>query len=136
MPSTTSGGLPIPLDADPIADGALALRNLAGKLDAPGVGWSNVTFANGWVNFGGLYSNVQYKRVGQRVHLRGLMKSGTVGAFNAFVLPAGHRPPGTLMFAPPTSTGAGRLEIDSAGQVQLISGGNGWCGLNLSFERA
>lgn len=134
MPSTTSGGLPIPLDSDPLADAALAVRNLANALDVS-TGWANVTFQNGWVNFGGLYQTVQYKRIGRRVYVRGLMKAGTVGAV-AFQLPAGYRPPATIMLAPPTSTGAGRLEVDSAGQIILVSGGNGWCGVELNFERA
>lgn len=56
-----------------------------------GSGWTNVTFTNGWVNYG-TFQGAQYRKVGDMVQLRGLIKSGTAGA-SAFTLPAGYRPP-------------------------------------------
>lgn len=55
MPDTAPNGLPFPLDTDPVADGAQALRNLVfqlcgiktGRVDVdPGVGTADVVFDN------------------------------------------------------------------------------------------
>lgn len=54
-------------------------------------GWVDVTFQNGWSNYGGVYQTVQYRRVGSKVILRGLAMGGTIAAA-IFTLPAGFRP--------------------------------------------
>ena len=57
--------------------------------------WTPVTFQNNWVNFDANGARaVQYRRVGDIVSLRGMMKGGTVAySTAAFALPAGFRPP-------------------------------------------
>lgn len=56
--------------------------------------WRNVTFQNGWTNFGAPYANVQFRRIGDIVHLRGAA-SGTLNVV-AFTLPVGFQPPVTV----------------------------------------
>lgn len=53
--------------------------------------WTSVTFQNGWVNAGGSSSNVQYRKIGDVVYLRGRMNPGSFG-LPAFTLPSGFRP--------------------------------------------
>lgn len=50
MPGTTTGGLPIPLDSDPVEDAALAVRDLANALDRTNGKVSTSTDASGVVN--------------------------------------------------------------------------------------
>lgn len=68
---------------------------LLGDFVTDDTGWlevSSLGFSNGWVNFGDART-AQYRRIGNRVSLRGLIKNGSIGAFAAFTLPAGFRPP-------------------------------------------
>jgi hypothetical protein len=61
------------------------------------VPWTSVTgFSNGWINYGSVFQTAQYRKIGDVVTLRGLIKSGTVGS-SAFTLPAGYRPPARLI---------------------------------------
>jgi hypothetical protein len=58
-------------------------------------GWINATLTGGWSNYGSPYSGAQYRRIGNVVYLRGLVKDGAFGASNPiFTLPAGFRPAG------------------------------------------
>ena len=59
--------------------------------------WQTVSFEHSWVNYGGSYGNAAYmKDAFGVVHLRGMIKSGTVGS-SAFTLPAGCRPPAQVL---------------------------------------
>ncbi|WP_166139614.1 hypothetical protein [Nocardioides ochotonae] len=74
-------------------DGAGRVGPLAWNADGArtdDTGWIDVTLANSWVAYGTPYATPGYRRIGNRVHLRGVLKSGTVG--NMFRLPEGHRP--------------------------------------------
>jgi hypothetical protein len=100
--------------------------SISGLLAAPT--WIIPTFLHGWVNFaaGGFAVAAYYKDPLGRVHLKGLIKSGTVGQ-TAFLLPVGYRPLERLLF--PTICGgdiAGRVDIDSDGSVypQSVGAGN------------
>lgn len=133
MPTTTPNGLPIPQDTDNLADGAAAIRNLANALDTA---WTAVTFLNSWVNFAGGFQAVQYRKVmGDRVQIRGLAKSGTVGVA-MFNLPVGFRPASTQMFPANTNDTLGRLHVGSDGNVLLAVGSNAWVTLNVEFHTA
>jgi hypothetical protein len=85
--------------------------------------WTSVSFTNSWVDYGSYPACAYRKDANGYVHLRGLMKSGTLGS-SAFTLPTGYRPSGTLIFqgrSNVTSTwgvaNAGRLDITSTGTV-------------------
>ena len=78
------------LGSNPKGGAASLTARLDGELQP--TAWTAVTFQNSWVNYGSPYGNVMYRKVGDRVFLRGVMKNGTVGAA-AFTLPVGFRPP-------------------------------------------
>lgn len=93
--------------------------------------WVAVTFQNGWVDFVGTHQLCQYRKIGDNVQIRGLVKSGTVGAgFAIFVLPAGFRPPLDLNIATVSNGLFGQVQINQAGWVQAIVGSNAWFSLN------
>lgn len=82
--------------------------------------WSSVVFQNGWQNYGGVWATAQYYRDREgRVHLKGLIRSGTIGT-TAFNLPAQYRPAQQLLFDAISNNGQGRVEILTNGNV-LIS---------------
>lgn len=54
--------------------------------------WITPTLLNGWTDFGGVYESVGYmKDEFGFVHIRGMIKGGTVGQI-AFMLPEGYKP--------------------------------------------
>jgi hypothetical protein len=85
--------------------------------------WTAVTFTNSWVNFGAGEQDVEYRKIGDLVFVRGAMKSGTVGSAS-FTLPVGFRPPAIVYFAVPSNSLYGQFRISSAGAATLTSGSN------------
>ena len=82
--------------------------------------WTGVTYAANWVNMGGAFQTVQYRKVGDIVYLRGTAtKSGSAATVTAFTLPVGFRPPAKI------TVGSGNITVDSAGVVVAYNGGNG-----------
>lgn len=74
-------------------------------------------FANSWVNFGAPYHNAAYWRDAFGfVHMRGVIKLGTVGSV-AFVLPPGYRPPAEMPYLVLSNGTTGRVDIQADGQV-------------------
>jgi hypothetical protein len=72
------------------------------------------------------------------VHLKGLIKSGTLNT-EAFILPEGYRPDGgTRMFGVVADNGSnvvGRCDVGTDGKVVPVSGGNVFFTLNnVSFR--
>lgn len=59
--------------------------------------WTGVTFQNNWVDYGGAVQLVQYRKIGDIVYVRGVMKNGILGS-PAFTLPVGFRPPMNMNF--------------------------------------
>jgi hypothetical protein len=102
-------------------------NNYAKKSKMP---WISPTLLNAWLNFGGTYANVGYVKddLGY-VHLRGLIKSGTL-AQPAFILPAGFRPEKDILIATTSNGAFGQLSIRTDGQVFIESGSN----VNFSLE--
>jgi phage minor structural protein len=92
----------------------------------------NPTLQNGWGFYGAPYDGARYRKdINGFIHLSGLVKSGTVGAYTPiFTLPTGYRPSKRMMFPVITSSGVGRLDIDPDGTVCLASGGNGFVSFN------
>ena len=60
--------------------------------------WTGVSFQNSWADYGSPYQTAQYRKVGDEVQLRGLIRNGTQGT-SMFTLPAGFRPPAPMLFA-------------------------------------
>ncbi|MDD2871447.1 MAG: hypothetical protein PHS49_05645 [Candidatus Gracilibacteria bacterium] len=96
--------------------------------------WQNVTFQNGWVDYGVDYSPTSYfKDSNGVVHLRGLVKNGTIGVC-AFTLPTGYRPPYRVLFTVQTNPNvASRFDIQASG-CAVINGSNARTSLDgISF---
>lgn len=75
------------------------------------------TFENSWVNFGAGWQVAGFWRDAFGwVHLRGLIKSGTVGS-NAFTLPPGYRPKLSEAFGVDSNSAYGRVEVLADGSV-------------------
>ena len=89
--------------------------------------WQTPTLGSSWVPFSGDYDTLQYRRdhVGI-VHLRGLIKDGTVTAGTVlFTLPTGFRPGENHIFPATTSIDAFTpISIRSSGDVELRAGVN------------
>ena len=92
--------------------------SLAGVWTAPSLGGS-------WVNVGGGYQTMQYRRVGDQVQIRGSIKSGN--AYTAiFTLPVGFRPPANVVLPALYWNGSARVNgvfiVDAAGVCQMDHG--------------
>jgi hypothetical protein len=83
-------------------------------------------FTAGWTDFAGSFSaTAYYKDQYGRVHLRGLMRSGTVPG-TAFTLPAGFRASRRTVFATMSNSLFGRVDAYENGQVIVDNGSNAW----------
>lgn len=80
--------------------------------------WIAPTFQNSWVNYGGgVHANAGYRRDADGVvHLRGLVKSGTI-ASAMFTLPAGYRPSMQLIHPAVSNDTIGRVDVLTTGEV-------------------
>lgn len=82
------------------------------------------TLTNSWVNFGGVSSPVgYYKDPFGIVRLRGLVKSGTIGA-SILQLPIGYRPPFRVFHSTVSNALFGALYVDQDGTVIPFVGSN------------
>ena len=78
-------------------------------------------FENSWVAWGAGEAVPGYwKDPFGFVHLKGVIKSGTVGN-TAFTLPPGYRPPEKQTFATISNGAIGRVDITTSGQVQPVT---------------
>jgi hypothetical protein len=94
--------------------------------------WTAPTLLNAWANSGAPLQVAEYRKVGDRVDLRGCVTGGTIG-LAIFTLPTGFRPPANVSFAV-NSTGAfGALTVTSAGAVVPSVGTAGSFHFNVSF---
>jgi len=93
------------------------------------------TLLNSWVNYGSGFENAGYwKDAFGYVHLRGLVKNGTITAA-IFTLPAAYRPSNAQIFATVANDAFARVTIDTAGNVQATVGSNAFFSLNgISFR--
>ena len=93
--------------------------------------WITPTMLNGWIVYdGGFNQPGYYKDKNGMVHLRGLIKNGTVGAA-AFTLPTGYRPASQeLMNAITFGEVNARVDIATTGNVVITSGNNLWLSLD------
>jgi len=100
--------------------------------------WQTPTMENGWVRYSSTYNAPGYFKDSMGiVHLRGMIKSGTIGR-HAFTLPSGYRPARRELMATLTNGNvASRLDVLTNGQVDPYSGSNRWVSLDgLTFRAA
>lgn len=92
-------------------------------------------FENSWVYYGGGWQEPGFwKDPLGFVHLRGMMKSGTLTTA-AFTLPPGFRPDKGEIFNAVTDTGSGRVDVLPDGTVVPQSGGTGFVSLSGIYFR-
>ena len=87
--------------------------------------WIAPTLTNAWVSYGASNTPGYYKDDDGVVHLRGLLKSGTI-ASSMFTLPIGYRPAKNIIRNTVSNAASGRLDITSAGLVIPQTGSNVW----------
>ncbi len=91
-------------------------------------------FLNGWTNYGGSGGSAKFRKdAAGNVFISGLIKSGTV-TLTAFTLPDGYRPSELVIFAVQSNGSLGRMDIDSVGNVLVVSGSNSYFSLECSFN--
>ena len=97
--------------------------------------WIAPSLINSWANYGAGYENAGYYKDSQgMVHLRGLIRTGTIGTV-AFVLPAGYLPSINILFTTLSNSILGRVDIDTSGNVRPNAGNSAWISLNkISFR--
>ena len=90
----------------------------------PVVPWIPLTLSGTWVNFGGGYQSVSYRKVGDEIQLRGLVANpvALTSGVNIVTLPTGCRPVLGVMFSGASSLGnasvvPSRIDVQSDGQV-------------------
>jgi hypothetical protein len=124
---------------NPTTDAGLTLvwSSLTGNRQTGKLGvepWIAPTFQNGWLNYESLNWNDAgfFKDQFGIIHLRGLIKTGTLDAV-AFTLPTGYRPTKANLFVTISNDGISnilsRLDILSTGGVVPRSGANNWFSL-------
>lgn len=91
-----------------------------------------------WINYGGGFGGARYyKDAAGIVHIEGLIQAAPgnpTSGVTLFTLLAGYRPPDTLMFVTYNGGGAGRIDVDSAGNVVMQSGNTAFTSLSgISF---
>lgn len=97
--------------------------------------WTPVAgFLNGWVNYG-TWPLAAYRKIGDEVSLRGLIRNGTVPA-TAFNMPVGFRPMGGIggassghHFAVASNDAFGSVRVTADGDVRVGAGSSGWVDL-------
>jgi hypothetical protein len=104
--------------------------------------WTALNLGGGWGAFGGIYAPPAYRRVGDIVELRGVIKSGFgTGAMLNSVLPSGFQPTHSRMFVVNAGPGSAWINVHPTGQMTLEaflpSGTNAWVSLDqIRFQRA
>jgi hypothetical protein len=95
----------------------------------------NASLINSWVYYGGGFIvPCYYRDAFEVVHLRGMVKDGISGQ-PAFVLAAGFRPVLPIYCLAADAGGAGRVKIESSGEVILTPVSNEWVSLEgISFR--
>lgn len=95
--------------------------------------WASPTLAGTWVSYGAGNTPGYFKDADGLVHLRGLIKSGTINT-TAFTLPAGFRPSRTIIRNTPSNSTSSRIDIRADGVVIPVTGSNLWVSLdNIVF---
>ena len=99
--------------------------------------WVNITLQNGWTT-GGAFQTAQYRKIGDNVVVRGVIRGGTMGVI-AFNLPAGYRPPLAQPFPTAAMPGSGVWgfgygELGADGNYYAYIGGNSQFAISCSFS--
>lgn len=98
--------------------------------------WHAPTQLNSWTDYGTPHIGAGYMKDSQGfVHLRGLVKSGTISTA-IFTLPVGYRPTAEHAFAVESNATIGTCRVQADGNVMANSGNNAWFSLSGVHFRA
>jgi len=118
------------------------LDNYATKTETAAVsgdtGWVSLIdlLDNDWVSYGGDH-DIYYRKIGDTVHLRGIVKDGT--SADILVLPLGIRPlndrhlGGAISDENQTSVGFNGIRIDNEGQLRIGTYSTTWTSLACTY---
>lgn len=84
-------------------------------------GWTSLTPATGWANYGNGFANIAYRKIGNVVRLRGVLSGASVIDNALFTLPAAARPSTKNMYRLAGNSGQD-FYIDTAGKCAPYSG--------------
>lgn len=129
--STTGWGIPV---TDQVNTNTTDIANL--KTSTQVTAWTAVTFLNSWTNYGSPYQLTQYRKRGDMVDIRGVVKGGA-GLVPIFNLPTGFRPPMQEQFACESGNAHANVEIRPNGDVVLnfpTAANNPALSIQLSFS--
>jgi hypothetical protein len=112
--------------------GGVSATRIGGETDAA---WTAPTLLNSWALQGAPYMIAGYRKVGGRVHLRGVITKGSWSGV-AFQLPSGYRPSATVAPGAVTLTGASAfIQVDLNGNVNPSNATSGAVDLSVvSFD--
>ena len=83
--------------------------------------WTAVTFQNSWTDLGGVDQTAQYRKIGDVVHLRGMITSGVMSS-SAFTLPVGFRPAAQVWYGTVSANAFAAFYVTIAGLVVPSAG--------------
>lgn len=114
---------------------------ISGKLTGSAITNANAlipTINSPWINYGGGFGGARYfKDAAGVVHIEGLIQApggSSTSGVTLFTLLAGYRPADTMMFCTWNGGGAGRIDVDSSGNVIMQSGNTAFTSLSgISF---
>lgn len=113
-------------------DGATAWNALpywkvpAADLPAPVV--TVPVLQNGWSNYGDVWAPAKVRKSGGVVTVEGLVLGGA-NFTTVLTLPAGYRPPATLIFMTLRDGGPARIDVHPDGTVEVREGAGSWVSL-------
>lgn len=90
--------------------------------------WTAPTLDGSWVDYGGSWQVAQYRKVGDEVQLRGLIKSGNLGSA-IFTLPSDFCPPADILIGTAAEASHALLSVTSSGVVTPLEGSTNWFSL-------
>lgn len=143
---TTAPSQELHVVGDIVASATLAVGQVTidgGTTVAVDTAWNEVgaagkpSFENSWVNFDSSTQATAAYRIDALgyVHLKGLVKDGTVGDCAIFTLPAGYRPEKIIRFAVTANGAFGEVGVKTTGLVRLGVGNNAYGSLDgITFK--
>jgi hypothetical protein len=120
------------------------VQDKLGYLTAPDATWHEVgtmgeiAFQNNWANYApASFDTCAYRKdaLGY-VHIKGFVKSGTIGDVPVFTLPVGYRPMLGSFLGIVTNGAWGQLIISPDGKVKALSGSNVWFSFGYPIFKA
>lgn len=100
------------------------LSDIEGNVDWVEVGSVGApAYENGWVSFD-VGRGAQFKKVGNLVSIKGVVKSGSFPSVNIFSIPEEYRPIKNRLFATAANGNFANILVAANGDVQINSGGS------------